>query len=74
MHAPHKIVMTDKNLRGPILRRTTVAGGWKRTYGMKNMSAMTVYLFPIRLSSTAILHPLVTVMLRVYQILPCYIS
>lgn len=35
MTAPQNSVMAERNLRGPILRMTTVAGGWKMTYGMK---------------------------------------
>ena len=38
MTAPHPNVMAAKNGRGPIFRTSTVAGGWKTTYGIKKTS------------------------------------
>ena len=43
MMPPQRSVMAARNMRGPIFRMMTVAGGWQMTYGMKKMRVMTLY-------------------------------
>jgi hypothetical protein len=50
--APQRIVIVGRKTRGPSFRSTTVAGGWRRTYEMKNIRTMIEYRSPMSFKST----------------------